>query len=66
MVVVVMVFLFFSFFSLFLMVVRWCVTTIVAPALVSLHVAPYTECLATARVGALEWLLPRVRVAVDS
>ena len=38
---------------------------VVAAALVALHVAPDTEGLTAASVGALERLLARVRVAVD-
>jgi len=38
----------------------------VASPLVTLHITAYTECLATARLGALEGLLARVRVAVDA
>jgi hypothetical protein len=34
--------------------------------LVTLHVAAYTECLATTRLGALEGLLTSVRVAMDA
>lgn len=35
-------------------------------SLVSLHIAPHAKCLSAAFVGTLEWLFPRMRVAVNA
>ena len=35
-------------------------------SLVAFHIAPHAESFSAAFVGTLEWLLPRMRVAVDA
>ena len=40
--------------------------TAMTTSLVSFHIAPHAKSFPTAFVGTLEWLLPRMRVAVNA